>query len=191
MKNIVVLVSGSGTNLQRLIDAAQSGEIRNARIAKVIADRECYALQRASDHRIPSVLIPRGKNFSVRLAAKIPEDTDLIVLAGFLSILSKDFCEKWNGRIVNIHPALLPKYGGKGMWGHHVHEAVLAAGEAESGASVHFVTAGIDEGAVVLQKSFKIDERDTLQSLQEKVHDIEYEIFPKAVDSILNSELSE
>ncbi len=116
MKNIVVLVSGSGTNLQR-IDTIDSGEIQNAKVTLVVADRECFGLERAKNHNIENILIPRGKNFSSELAKVIPENTDLIVLAGFLSILKSEFCENWNGKIINIHPALLPKFGGKGMWG--------------------------------------------------------------------------
>nr|WP_314496247.1 phosphoribosylglycinamide formyltransferase [uncultured Chryseobacterium sp.] len=187
MKNLVILVSGSGTNLQRIIDTIDSGEIRNARVSLVVADRECYGLERAGKHNIEHVLIPRGKNFSSELAGIIPENTDLIVLAGFLSILKAEFCEKWNGKIINIHPALLPKYGGKGMWGHHVHHAVIEAKEKESGATVHFVTAGIDEGESILQKSFEVTENDTPETLAEKVHKTEYEIFPIAINKVLNN----
>ncbi|RRQ45277.1 phosphoribosylglycinamide formyltransferase [Chryseobacterium sp. SC28] len=186
MKNITILISGSGTNLQRIIDCIDSGEIRNARIIQVIADRECYGLQRAEKHRIPTRLIKRGKNFSEELDKAIPQNTDLIVLAGFLSILKPEFCEKWKGKIINIHPALLPKFGGKGMWGHHVHQAVIESGEKESGATVHFVTSGIDEGEIILQRKFEIDENDTPETLAEKVHQVEYDIFPKAIDLVLN-----
>jgi phosphoribosylglycinamide formyltransferase-1 len=187
MKNIVVLVSGSGTNLQRIIDTIDSGEIRNAKVSLVVADRECYGLERAKNHNIENILIPKGKNFSSELGNVIPENTDLIVLAGFLSILKPEFCEKWNGKIINIHPALLPKFGGKGMWGHHVHDAVIEAGEKESGATVHFVTTGIDEGEAILQKSFAVTEDDTPETLAEKVHLIEYEIFPEAINKVLNN----
>ena len=186
MKNITILISGSGTNLQRSIDCIDSGEIRNARIIQVIADRDCYGLERANKHQIPNELIKRGKNFSENLEQAIPENTDLIVLAGFLSILKPEFCEKWEGKMINIHPALLPKFGGKGMWGHHVHNAVIEAGEKESGASVHYVTSGIDEGEVILQGKFEIDEHDTAEKIAEKVHLIEYDIFPKAIDLVLN-----
>ena len=185
MKNIVVLVSGSGTNLQRIIDCTESGEIPDAKIALVVADRECFGLQRAEKHGIPSHLIRKGKEFSSKLTQLVPADTDLVVLAGFLSILNTDFCEKFSGKIINIHPALLPKFGGKGMWGNHVHEAVLNAGEMESGATVHLVTAGIDEGDIILQKSFAVSEDETPESLAEKVHSIEYEIFPKAINKVL------
>ena len=127
MKNITVLVSGSGSNLQRIIDCIDNGEIPNAKVNLVVADRDCYALERAKNRNIPFQLIKRGKEFSENLDKILPENTDLIVLAGFLSILKSEFCEKYKGKIINIHPALLPKFGGKGMWGHHVHEAVIEA----------------------------------------------------------------
>ncbi|MDQ1162662.1 phosphoribosylglycinamide formyltransferase-1 [Chryseobacterium sp. SORGH_AS 447] len=187
MKNIVVLVSGSGTNLQRIIDTIDSGEIPNAKVSLVVADRECFGLERAKKHNIDHVLIPRGKNFSAELGKVIPENTDLIVLAGFLSILKPEFCENWTGKIINIHPALLPKFGGKGMWGHHVHQAVIEAKEKESGATVHFVTPGIDEGEAILQKSFEITEDDTAETIAGKVHQVEYEIFPQAIKKVLNN----
>ncbi|KFF01947.1 phosphoribosylglycinamide formyltransferase [Chryseobacterium luteum] len=187
MKNIVILVSGSGTNLQRIIDTIDNGEIQNAKVSLVVADRECYGLERAKNHNIENVLIPRGKNFSSELGRVIPKDTDLIVLAGFLSILKPEFCENWDGKIINIHPALLPKFGGKGMWGMHVHNAVIEAGEKESGATVHFVTPGIDEGEAILQKSFEVTADDTPETIAEKVHHIEYEIFPKAINKVLGN----
>lgn len=187
MKNIVILVSGSGTNLQRIIDTIESGEIQNAKVSLVVADRECYGLERAKKHHIENILIPRGKNFSSELSKVIPENTDLIVLAGFLSILKAEFCENWNGKIINIHPAMLPKFGGKGMWGMHVHHAVIEAKEKESGATVHFVTPGIDEGEAILQKSFEVTAEDTPETIAEKVHHIEYEIFPKAINKVLGN----
>ncbi|RMZ59782.1 phosphoribosylglycinamide formyltransferase [Chryseobacterium nematophagum] len=187
MKNITVLVSGSGTNLQRILDSIKSGEIQNAQVSLVIADRECYGLERAKNHHIKNILIPRGKNFSSQLNEVISENTDLIVLAGFLSILKSEFCENWKGKMINIHPALLPKFGGKGMWGMNVHRAVIEAKEKESGATVHFVTSGIDEGDIILQKSFDVTENDTPETLAEKVHHIEYEIFPKAINKVLGN----
>lgn len=186
MKNIVVLNSGGGTNLQRIIDCIDHGEIPNATISLVVADRDCFGLERAKNHDIQSLLIPRGKGFSSELKQILPKNTDLIVLAGFLSILNKEFCESFSGKIINIHPALLPKFGGKGMWGHHVHEAVLKAGEKESGATVHYVTSGIDEGEIILQKSFEISENETVETLAEKIHQVEFEIFPKAINLVLN-----
>ncbi|MBW8359141.1 MAG: phosphoribosylglycinamide formyltransferase [Weeksellaceae bacterium] len=185
MKNIVVLVSGGGTNLQRIIDCTASGEIPNAQVTLVVADRECFGLQRAANHGIPNMLIKRGQDFSANLAKVLPQVTDLIVLAGFLSILNREFCGSFSGKIINIHPALLPKFGGKGMWGHHVHEAVLEAGEKESGATVHFVTPGIDEGQIILQKPFEIADNETVESLAEKIHRIEHEILPVAINKVL------
>lgn len=186
MKNIVVLVSGGGTNLQRIIDCIENGEIPNATISLVVADRDCFGLERAKSHDIPAQVIPRGKTFSAELKQILPENIDLIVLAGFLSILNKEFCESFPGKIINIHPALLPKFGGKGMWGHHVHEAVLKAGEKESGATVHYVTSGVDEGEIILQKSFDISENETVETLAQKIHQVEFEIFPKAINLVLN-----
>jgi len=187
MKNLVILVSGSGTNLQRIIDTIDNGEIRNAKVSLVVADRECYGLERAKNHNIENVLIPRGKNFSSELNEIIPENTDLIVLAGFLSILKPEFCENWKGKIINIHPAMLPKFGGKGMWGMNVHNAVIEAKEKQSGATVHFVTSGIDEGEIILQKCFEVTEDDTPETVAEKVHKIEYEIFPIAINKVLEN----
>lgn len=186
MKNVVVLVSGSGSNLQRIIDCIGNGEIQNTKISLVVADRACYALERAENHQIPYQLIKRGKDFSENLENILPENTDLIVLAGFLSILSQEFCEKYKGKIINIHPALLPKFGGKGMWGNHVHHAVIEAGEKESGATVHYVTSGIDEGEIILQGKVEVEDGDTPDLLALKIHQVEYDIFPKAINKILN-----
>ena len=186
MKNIVVLVSGVGTNLQRIIDRVKSGEIADAKISLVVADRDCYGLERAKDQSIPTKLLSRGKSFSDVLINTIPDNTDLIVLAGFLSILSKEICEVFSRKIINIHPALLPKFGGKGMWGHHVHEAVLKANEKESGATVHFVTSEIDEGEIIMQGLFDIEEDETPESLARKVLMIEHDLYPSAIDLVLN-----
>lgn len=187
MKNIVVLISGSGTNLERILECINSGEIRNGKVTMVVADRDCYGLQRAENHGIENHLIKRGKSFSENLERILPENTDLIVLAGFLSILNDDFCSKYQGKIINIHPALLPKFGGFGMWGMNVHNAVIDAKEKESGATVHYVTSGIDEGEVILQGKVAVDENDTPETLAKKIHEVEYEIFPIAIDKVLNS----
>lgn len=186
MKNIVVLVSGSGSNLQRIIDCIDKGEIRNAKVTMVIADRDCYALERAANHNIDNILLPRGKSFNDELNKIMPKDTDLVILAGFLSILKSEFCDQWQGKMINIHPSLLPKFGGKGMWGHHVHQAVIDAKETESGATVHYVTFGIDEGDIILQGKVNVDTDETIDSLAKKIHEVEYVIFPKAIDKVLN-----
>lgn len=184
---IAVFVSGSGSNLQNIIESVQDGRLANTQIAMVMADRDCYALERALDHDIPTYLLEDRKNFSVDADHNLEgEDVDLIVLAGFLSILTKEFVEKWNGKIINIHPALLPKYGGKGMYGKHVHQAVLAAGDKVSGATVHYVTPGIDEGEIILQKEFKVEKEDSIEDLQRKVAEIEKEILITALQELAN-----
>lgn len=187
MKNIAVLISGSGTNLERIIEGIASNEIPNTKICMVVADRPCYGLERAKKHGIPQALIPRGKTFSENLAHCLPKEVDLIVLAGFLSILPQKFITLYPNKIINIHPSLLPKFGGKGMWGMHVHNAVIAAQESESGATVHYVTAGIDEGDIILQKKVDITTEDTPESLAQKIHEVEYQILPKAISQVLNS----
>lgn len=186
MKNLVVLVSGGGTNLQRIIDCTESGAIE-AKVSLVVADRECFGLERAKNHHIPEVLISRGKDFCQKLEQVIPENTDLIILAGFLSIINQDFIKKFKNKIINIHPSLLPQYGGKGMWGENVHRAVIEAGEKESGVTVHYVTEEIDGGEIILQQKISLEENETIESLSEKIHKVEYELFPKAINKVLES----
>lgn len=185
MRNITVLVSGSGTNLQNIINATKNGKLDDATVKLVIADRPCFALERAKVQNIPSILLKRGKQLSGDLQNHIPEDTDLIVLAGFLSILSEAFCKQWEGKIINIHPSLLPKFGGKGMWGMHVHEAVIESGDLQSGATVHRVTGGIDQGEIILQDFCDVAGNDNAETLAAKVHAIEFEILPRAIAKVL------
>lgn len=179
---IAVFVSGSGSNLQNIIDAVQNGKLKNVEIAMVMADRDCYAVERSLDYDIPTYLLEDRKTFSEDADHNLEgENIDLIVLAGFLSILSKEFVEKWQGKIINIHPALLPKYGGKGMYGAKVHQAVLESGDEVSGATVHFVTAGVDEGEIILQKKFKVEKGDEVADLQRKVAEVEREILVETI----------
>ncbi|MBA5628223.1 phosphoribosylglycinamide formyltransferase [Moheibacter lacus] len=182
---IAVFVSGSGSNLQNIIDAIQDGSLPNTEIAMVMADRDCYAVERSLDYDIPTFLLEEKKTFSEDADHNLEgENIDLIVLAGFLSILSKEFVEKWQGKIINIHPALLPKYGGKGMYGKHVHQAVLDAGDQVSGATVHFVTAGVDEGEIILQGEFAVEKTDEIADLQRKVAEVEKEIMIQAIQKL-------
>jgi phosphoribosylglycinamide formyltransferase-1 len=179
--NILVLVSGGGTNLQALIDAERAGHLWNAKIAAVLSDKgQAYALKRAADAIIPTIVEPPDPSLPkperrVDLSDRILKfclalDIHLIVEAGFLSILAGEILTEYEGRIINLHPALLPKYGGIGMYGHHVHEAVIAAGEKESGCSVHLVTAGVDEGPVLLQRKVPVLPDDTPDTLAERIH---------------------
>ncbi len=179
---ITVLVSGGGTNLQALIDAADG---TGYQIVMVIADREgCYALERARLAGIPIALAlpPKGKPKAEQRLAVSQRVLDLaqamqadaMVLAGFLTILQGPVISAFANRIINLHPALLPDFGGEGMWGHHVHEAVLAAGKTESGCTVHLVDAGCDTGSILLQKRVPVISGDTADSLAQRIHAVEH-----------------
>lgn len=189
MSQIVVLVSGGGSNLQALIDAIAAGQI-NATIAAVIADRECYGLERARNNYIPAYLVDRKihkNNLSPAIAAHIPSDCRLIVLAGFLSILDENFINHYSGKIINIHPSLLPRHGGAGMWGMNVHRAVLAAGDTQSGCTVHYVTSEIDGGAIVAQTSVAVLADDTPETLQARVLVEEHKLLVSVIKQLTSS----
>lgn len=181
---IAVLVSGSGSNLQAIIDAIESQYLSNVEIGVVIADRKCYATERADKHGIKSLTLSRKDDAMFDVIDRETACCDLIVLAGFLSIIPKDFCQKRERGIINLHPALLPKYGGVGMYGDNVHRAVLANKEKETGATVHYVTEGVDEGEIILQKSFPLTADETMDSLKEKLHSIEHQLIVDAVQQI-------
>jgi phosphoribosylglycinamide formyltransferase-1 len=183
--NILVLVSGGGTNLQALIDAQKRGELGNARIAAVISDRDgVYALERAKAAGIPAFVekpdsaLPkteRERELSDRILRFCREkEIGLVVCAGFLSILAGGIIEAYAGRMINLHPALLPKFGGHGMYGEHVHREVLKAGETESGCTVHLVDAGTDTGPILLQRKVPVLNGDTPESLAERIHKEEH-----------------
>jgi phosphoribosylglycinamide formyltransferase-1 len=183
--NILVLVSGTGTNLQALIDAEAAGNLAGGHIAAVFSDRAgMYALDRAKAAGIPVfVELPdkslpkperRGKLSDGILALCREKDIGLIVYAGFLSILTGELLRAYEGRMINLHPSLLPKYGGPGMYGDRVHAAVLAAGEKESGCTVHLVTAGVDAGTILLQRRVPVLPGDTPDSLAARIHPEEH-----------------
>jgi phosphoribosylglycinamide formyltransferase-1 len=175
--NLAVFVSGGGTNLQAIIDAVNIGEIPNSKIELIIADRNCYAIERASTNNIKHFLFNRKEKNSAAIVSLLQEHKiSHIVLAGYLSILDESICKIWENKIINIHPSLLPKYGGKGMYGEYVHKAVIENKEKVSGATVHYVTEGIDDGNILIQKEIAVEENDTYSSLQEKVLKIEHEI---------------
>ena len=197
---IAVLVSGGGTNLQALIDAAEADaretEPKGSRpgafeIAIVIADRECFALERARKHGIETALALPPKGVSRPEARRAVSDrvlelaraarADALVLAGFLTIMSGAVIDEYSRRIVNLHPALLPKFGGVGMWGHHVHEAVLASGDAESGCTIHLVDSGCDTGAILLQRKVPVMPGDTAETLAERISGEEHEAIVEGV----------
>ncbi len=181
---IGVLISGQGANLQALIDAVHSGRLQ-ARIECVIADRQAYGLQRAAEAGIPSFQFKRDEHLSENIHRILAGRVDLIVLAGFLSILSADFCKKWPSKIINLHPALLPQYGGRGFYGKRVHRTVIENGEKESGASVHYVTAGVDEGKIIAQQRLRLSPGETPDSLQQKIQRIEHALLVGTVQKIV------
>ena len=183
--NITILLSGSGTNFQAIVNAIDSGKLNNVNIAKVIADRECEGINKAIKNTIPYAIVSRRiKTFEQQLIAEIPEETDLIVLAGFLSILPEQLIRLYPKKIINIHPSLLPKFGGKGMYGMRVHKAVINAKEKESGCTVHFVDYGIDTGEIILQTTVPVYETDTPELLQQRVLEQEHELLPKAIQQL-------
>jgi phosphoribosylglycinamide formyltransferase-1 len=185
------MVSGGGTNLQAVIDAAERGEIGDARVVLVISSRaDAYALTRAGKHGIP-VLIAGEAEFpdeGARKAAILDAlrrvETDLIVLAGYMRILPPELIAAFPGRILNIHPSLIPKYCGMGFYGKRVHRAVLAAGERESGATVHFVDEGVDTGPVLMQERVPVRPDDDADTLAARVLEAEHRILIKAIQKM-------
>ena len=187
MKNIAVFASGSGSDMQSVIDACESGQI-NGKVVAVIASRPgIFALERAAKHNIPSKVFsvkeygsPEAKDGAIVEYLR-PMGIDLIVLAGYLSIVSKPLLDVYEGRIINIHPSLIPRHCGKGMYGLHVHESVLAAGDKESGCTVHFVDSGTDTGKIIEQVRVPVLAGDTPETLQARVRKEEHKLLPRVV----------
>ena len=189
---IAVFVSGGGTNLQALIDASQNGIIKSGKIALVISNNlNAYALERAKKANIPSTVITKKECGSQEAFEQKLKDTlrengiELIVLAGFMNILSENFTKDYPERIINVHPSLIPSFCGKGFYGLHVHEAALEYGVKVTGATVHFVNEIPDGGRIILQKSVSIKKGDTPEILQKRVMEqAEWKILPKAVELV-------
>ena len=182
---IAVLVSGGGTNLQALIDARNSGIIKSGEIALVVSNNEnAYALQRAKNNNIATKYIPsKAPDFEEQLKAVLNEyDIDLIVLAGFMTIFDEQVYAAFPNKILNVHPALIPSFCGKGFYGLHVHEAALEKGVKISGATVHIVIPECDAGPIVLQKAVEVKQDDTPETLQLRImQEAEWKILPEAV----------
>ncbi len=193
---IAVLVSGGGTNLQALIDAERAGMIKSGKIVLVISNNpNAFAITRAENADIPSVIITKKEYgtqeaFEAKIIEALEENKiELIVLAGFMSILSADFTSKYPRRIINVHPSLIPSFCGKGFYGLRVHEAALEKGVKVTGATVHFVNEIPDGGEIILQKSVSVKRNETPEGLQQKVmRQAEWKILPKAVE-IVSSEI--
>lgn len=188
MLKIAVLVSGGGSNLGAIIDGVKSGELSNVEIKYVISDTpEVYALERAKENNIQGILLDKKQyksDLSDEILKLIDGDVDLIVLAGFFSILSGKLLEKFKHRIINIHPSLIPSFCGKGAYGIHVHEKALEYGVKVSGCTVHFVDEGTDTGAIILQKVVEVNANDTPKELQLRIMEKEHEALPEAVKLI-------
>ncbi len=190
MKNIAVLVSGGGTNLQALIDAENSGIIKSGKINLVISNNpDAYALERAKNAGIKALVCNKkelGASFEDELIKALEEnETDVIVLAGFMCILSEKFTSHFANRIINVHPALIPSFCGKGFYGLHVHEAALEYGVKVTGATVHFVNEIPDGGKIIMQKAVEIKEGDTPEILQRRVmEEAEWKILPLSLEKV-------
>lgn len=185
---IVVCASGGGGNFQALIDAQSSSGYQ---ISRLIVDRECGAIQRAAQNNIACVRVKKGVAFENDLLAAIPESTRLVVLAGFMPIIPPKVCASWRGRMINTHPSLLPKFGGKGMYGVRVQEAVLLAKEAEAGCTVHFVDENIDTGQIILQTSIAVRPGESAWDLGGRVFNEETKLLVEAVQLVLSDQAKE
>ncbi|HLR77037.1 MAG TPA: phosphoribosylglycinamide formyltransferase [Balneolaceae bacterium] len=191
MKNLVFFASGSGTNFQSVIDAIEEGRL-NARIAGLITNKnEAYCTKRAEKHNIPvKVLAPSDFESSGHFDEKLLEILEqwnpyLIILAGYLLKIANPVIEKYSGQIINIHPSLLPKYGGKGFYGKKVHEAVLKGGETETGCSVHIVTEQFDEGPILEQRKVPVYQTDTPEQLAARVLKQEHQLLPEVIANLI------
>ncbi len=189
-KNIVVLVSGGGTNLQALIDAQSRNELVSGKITCVISSKpDAYALERAEKNGIKTRVLNRKDyadiaSYSIAMRDALTEEkADVIVYAGFMTILDESVCDAFPNKMVNVHPALIPSFCGKGFYGLRVHEEVLKKGVKVSGATVHFVTAECDAGPIILQKAVEVEENDTPETLQRRIMEqAEWKLLPRAVE---------
>lgn len=190
-KRIAIFASGSGSNCENLIRYFEGSDV--VRCALVVSNKaDAYVLERAKRLGVPTAVMPKVQlNDADAMMPLMREyDIDFIVLAGFLPLVPNFLLDAFPRRIVNLHPALLPKYGGKGMWGHHVHEAVKAAGETETGMTVHWVTPVCDGGDIIAQYKCEIAPSDSVEDIAEKEHQLEMRYFPEVVERIIREELS-
>ena len=196
MLNVAVMVSGGGTNLQAILDSVDNGIITKANISLISNKEGAYALERAAKKNIPSAVIaPKTyetrEAFGEALIETLKEYAiDLVVLAGYLVILPENFVKAYEGKMINIHPSLIPSHCGEGYYGLKVHESVLARGNKVTGATVHFVDEGADTGPIILQKAVEVAEDDTPEVLQKRVMEqAEWKILPQAIEMIAGGEI--
>ena len=185
MKRIVIFASGSGTNAENIIKYFQKNNVAN--VVRVLSNKkDAKVLDRSNSLNVSCMYFSRSDFYdSDKVLNLLVEEADFIVLAGFLWRVPENIIKMFSKKIVNIHPALLPKYGGKGMYGMHIHNTVVANKEKETGITIHYVNENYDEGAVILQKKVSVDESDTPESIAKKIHQLEYKYFPKVIEEIL------
>jgi phosphoribosylglycinamide formyltransferase-1 len=186
MRNIAILASGSGTNAENIIEYFSNK--KTARVTLVLSNRrEAYVLRRAAEHNVKAIFFDRDEFYSNGsvLDNLRSDKIDFLVLAGFLWLVPEEILREYEGRIINIHPALLPGYGGKGMFGDKVHKAVIENREKESGITIHYVNRYYDEGDIIFQAKCRVESDDTPNSLALKVHKLEYEFFPKIIEDLI------
>lgn len=187
MRNIAIFASGSGTNAEKIIKYFSTGN--TAKVTIVLSNkREAYVLKRAEALGVDTLIFDRNDlyNKETVLESLLNRKIDFIVLAGFMWLIPEKILTAYNGRIVNIHPALLPKFGGKGMYGDYVHKAVISDGEKESGITIHYVNSFYDEGDIIFQARCNVDPVDTPESLAAKVHSLEYEYYPSVIGDLVS-----
>ncbi|MCX5767130.1 MAG: phosphoribosylglycinamide formyltransferase [Gemmatimonadetes bacterium] len=186
MMRLAVLASGSGSNLESILQTLASRSAPPAQVVLVASNRaQAFALERARQRHIATAVIAKPSDGAALEALLLEHRVDVVVLAGYLKLVPAEVVRRWSGAILNIHPALLPKFGGAGMYGHHVHEAVLAAGDTESGATVHLVTDEYDRGAILAQAHVPVLPGDTAQSLGARVLAAEHELYPRTLLSFV------
>jgi phosphoribosylglycinamide formyltransferase-1 len=186
MKKIAIFASGSGTNAENIIKYFSNR--KSAKVTLILSNRrEAYVLKRAAEHNIKSIFFDYNEfNTSDKvLDDLLRNDIDFLVLAGFLWLVPEKILNLYAGRIINIHPALLPKYGGKGMYGEKVHKAVIDNHESESGISIHYVNKLYDEGDIIFQARCKVEPSDTPDTLAARIHELEYKYFPKVIEDLI------
>ncbi|MGI4728586.1 MAG: phosphoribosylglycinamide formyltransferase [Janthinobacterium lividum] len=185
-KRIAIFASGSGSNAQKIMEYFKRNDFAEVNIV-LTNNPEAYVLQRADNFEIPTHIFNRKAFYQSDEVIKILQNLniDLVVLAGFLWLVPQNLLEAFPNKIINIHPALLPNYGGKGMYGDHIHRAVLAAREKESGISIHFVNENFDEGEMIQQFRFKIEPKDELENIRFKIQQLEHQHYPKVIEQVL------
>jgi len=185
-KRIAIFASGSGSNAQKIMEHFKYSSY--AEVAIVLSNNpEAYVLQRADNFEIPTHIFDRHEFYHTDSVVELLKrlNIDLVVLAGFLWLVPQNLLTAFPNKIINIHPALLPKFGGKGMYGDHVHKAVMAAGEEEHGITIHFVNENFDEGEIIYQAKFKIEPGDTLEQIKFKGQQLEHQHYPKVIENLL------